>query len=342
MNLFLLLPVATFLSLLLAGLIRRYALSHNLMDVPNVRSSHSVPTPRGGGVAFVIPFLLLTLILSVMGDLPWSVVWAFLGGGIWVSLIGFIDDHAHIAARWRLLAHFIGAAWVLFWLGGFPPLLIFDFTIDLGLPGNILAAVYLVWLLNLYNFMDGIDGIAGIEAISVCIGAALLASLQNSPQSAWLIPLLLAACVTGFLFWNFPSAKIFMGDVGSSFLGLMVGGLSIQVAWEIPQMFWVWTILLGVFIVDATLTLFHRLIKGEKVYEAHKSHVYQIAARHYRSHKMVSLVVGMINLFWLLPIGYLASEQWINGLAGVVLAYTPLVGIFFYFSSSRQNRPKEE
>ena len=206
MNLFLVLPIATFFSLILAGVIRRYALSHDLMDVPNSRSSHSAPTPRGGGVAFIISFLLLVPILTAADDLPLHVVWAFLGGGIWISIIGFSDDHKHIAARWRLLAHFIGAAWVLIWLGGFPPLIILGLSIDMGWLGHTLATVYLVWLLNLYNFMDGIDGIASIEAITVCVGAALIIAPLSSSQSIWLLPLLLAASVLGFLFWNFPPA----------------------------------------------------------------------------------------------------------------------------------------
>jgi Fuc2NAc and GlcNAc transferase len=337
MNLFLLLLVALIFSSILAGLIRRYALSRNLMDVPNSRSSHSTPTPRGGGIAFIIPFILLVLILSLMGDLSRPMAWSFLGGGIWISLIGFWDDHAHIAARWRLLAHFIGAAWVLFWLGGFPPLEILGFRVDLGWFGNVLAAVYVVWLLNLYNFMDGIDCIASIETITVCLAAALLTSFLTLTQSVWLLPMILAFSVAGFLFWNIPPAKIFMGDVGSSFLGLILGVLSIQVAWEFPQMFWVWMILLGVFIVDATLTLFCRIIKGAKIYEAHRSHAYQVAARYYHSHKVVSLAVGLINLLWLFPVGYLVSKQWIDGLSGVLIAYVPLVAIFIYIGSKEQS-----
>ena len=341
MSLFLVLPIATFFSLILAGLIRRYALSHDLMDIPNSRSSHSAPTPRGGGVAFIISFLLLAPILTAADDLPLPVLWAFLGGGIWVSIIGFSDDHNHIAAGWRLLAHFIGAAWVLFWLGGFPPLLILDLSIDLGWLGNILATIYLVWLLNLYNFMDGIDGIASIEAITVCIGGALIIAPLSPSQSIWLLPLLLAASVLGFLFWNFPPAKIFMGDAGSGFLGLMVGGFSIQAAWVSPQAFWVWLILLGVFIVDSTLTLFRRLIKCEKIYEAHRSHAYQVASHYFRSHKAVSLIIGLINLLWLFPMAYLVGKQWVDGLVGVMIAYTPLVGLFI-FVRSKLGKPKED
>ena len=337
LKLFLVLLSTTVLSFILAGLIRRYALSNNLVDTPNSRSSHSAPMPRGGGVAFVIPFLLLVPVLAVADDLPWSTVWALMGGSIWISIIGFADDHKHIAARWRLLAHFVGAAWILFWLGGFPPLLILGFTIDLGWAGHILGAFYLVWLLNLYNFMDGIDGIACIEAITVCIGAVLIIAPQSPPHSIWLIPLLLGASVLGFLFWNFPPAKIFMGDVGSTFLGLIFGGISIQATWILPQMFWVWLILLGVFITDATFTLFHRFMKGKKVYKAHRTHAFQVAAQHFDSHKTVSLTVGLINLLWLFPMGYFVGKQWIGGLEGLMIAYAPLIGMFYFFYS-KQNR----
>jgi len=141
-------------------------------------SSHSLPTPRGGGVAIVVVFLLGIILLLMSGRLLTSTVWAFLGAGAWIAVVGFIDDHQHIPARWRLLAHFIGAAWGLFWLGSLPMLALFG--IDLTILGYVLGAFYLVWLLNLYNFMDGIDGLASIEAISVCLGGVLLSVLGSN------------------------------------------------------------------------------------------------------------------------------------------------------------------
>jgi Fuc2NAc and GlcNAc transferase len=337
MNIFLLFFIAAFISSILVLLIRRYALTHDkrLIDLPNLRSSHSIPTPQGGGLAFVISFLLSVPILTVMSDLSWPEVWAFLGGGILVAMIGFSDDHGHVAISWRLLAHLIGGTWTLFWLGGCPPLSILGFIIEPSLLSNILAVFYLTWLLNLYNFMDGIDGLSTIETMTVCIGAALLIAPQSTSQSIWVTPLVLVASVSGFLFWNFPSAKIFMGDTGSSFLGLILGIFSIQTAWVLPHMFWVWIILLGVFIVDATLTLLRRLTNREKFYTPHNKHIYQIAARHYNSHKAVTVSIGLINLIWLLPIAYLASKQWVDGLLAVAIAYTPLTGLFFYFCSQQ-------
>ncbi|CAN7511659.1 glycosyltransferase family 4 protein [Pseudomonas sp. LjRoot71] len=312
------------LSWTLTAWLRRYALSRSLMDVPNARSSHSQPTPRGGGMAIVAAFLFALCIAFSMGmGVQPEYFYALSGAGALIAVLGFLDDHGHIAARWRLLGHFTAAAWVLFWLNGLPPVQVFGHIVDLGWLGYLLASLYLVWLLNLYNFMDGIDGIASVEAISVCLGGALMYGLLGH-FNMLLLPLLLAAAVAGFLFWNFPPARIFMGDAGSGFLGVVLGILSLQAAWANSSLLWGWLILLGVFIVDATFTLFRRLLRGDKVYEAHRSHAYQYASRHFGRHLPVTLAVVAINLFWLLPIAlWVASGG--EGLFGLLLAYTPLL-----------------
>ncbi len=315
----------------LTGLLRRYALAASLIDIPNARSSHKLPTPRGGGVAIVIVFLAGLPALNVAGLLATEVMWAVFGTGAWVALVGFLDDHGHIPARWRLLAHFIGAAWGLFWLGGMPPLVIVGYTLDSGWLAQILGIFYLVWLLNLYNFMDGIDGLASIEAITVCLGGALLYLAGSETINQWCAPVLLAMAVAGFLLWNFPPARIFMGDAGSGFLGIVLGLFSIQAAWVTPKFFWSWLILLGVFIVDATWTLLRRFVRGEKIYEAHRSHAYQYASRHYGSHKAVTLAIGAINVCWLIPISLWVGLAGLNGLLGLALAYLPLVLLVICF-----------
>ena len=332
--------IALMSAAILTGLLRRYALATRLIDIPNARSSHNRPTPRGGGLSIVIVFLLGLTVLSGMGVSAPEAMWAIFGAGAWVALVGFLDDHGHIPARWRLLAHFIGAAWGLFWLGGMPPLVFLSpgsglgmHTIDPGWVGQILGMFYLVWLLNLYNFMDGIDGLASIEAITVCLGGALLYLSGPEVIGQWAAPVLLAMTVAGFLFWNFPPARIFMGDAGSGFLGIVLGLFSIQAAWIAPQFFWSWLILLGVFIVDATWTLFRRLLRGEKIYEAHRSHAYQYASRYYGSHKTVSLVIGLINVCWLTPLALWVGLAGLNALLGLVLAYLPLILLAIHFQA---------
>lgn len=334
-HLLLLAPVVAVMALLLTWLLRRYALARSIIDMPTARSSHTIPTPRGGGVAIVISFLISLPLLLMWDVVASNTVWALFGAGALIAVIGFLDDHGHIAARWRLLGHFSAAAWVLYWLGGFPGLTVFGLTISVSWVGNVLAAFYLVWMLNLYNFMDGIDGLASVEALSTCLGACLIYWLAGYAGLIWL-PFLLSMAVLGFLFWNFPPARIFMGDAGSGFLGMILGGLSLQAAWHNTDLLWVWLILLGVFIVDATFTLFRRLINGCKVYEAHRSHAYQFASRQVGSHLPVTLSILAINVFWLLPIALCVALFGLEGFLGVLIAYLPLLILAFKFRAGER------
>ena len=333
--------VALLLAGFLTGWLRRYALAASLIDIPNARSSHQLPTPRGGGLSIVIVFLLGLLSLFCLDLVTVSALWAFLGAGTIVAITGFLDDHGHIAARWRLLVHFSAASWGLYCLGGLPALILpipgFELVaLELGWLGQILAVLYLVWVLNLYNFMDGIDGLASIEAITVSLGAALLYVLQTEVSALWIAPVLLAVTVCGFLVWNFPPAKIFMGDAGSGFLGIVLGLLSIQAAWLDSSFLWSWLILLAVFITDATWTLFRRLLRGDKVYQAHCSHGYQYAARYYQSHKKVSLAVAVINLVWLLPVALCVGLKHIDAGLGLLLAYVPVMLLAIFFRAGQR------
>ncbi|MCE5976024.1 MraY family glycosyltransferase [Pseudomonas sp. JR33AA] len=330
MMLWWLLPAVLLCSLAMTGTLRRYALAKNIIDVPNARSSHSVPTPRGGGVSIVVAFLAALAVMAFQPEGQTEALVALGGAGALIAALGFMDDHGHIAARWRLLGHFAAAIWILFWMGGLPALQVFGWSLDLGWAGAVLAAIYLVWLLNLYNFMDGIDGIASVEAITVCLGASLLYWLSGQ-WSMTALPLLLAAAVSGFLFWNFPPAKIFMGDAGSGFLGIILGGLSLQAAWLSSQLFWCWLILLGVFIVDASYTLVRRVLRGDKVYEAHRSHAYQFASRRHGRHLPVTLAVTALNLFWLLPMALCVLLLGLDGVLGLIVAYIPLALIAVYY-----------
>lgn len=316
-----------FFALLTAGLtaiVRRYALQKAILDIPNARSSHDLPTPRGGGLALVAAFLTGLIAVEITGFLPASLFWALAGAGSWVALLGCLEDHKGISPAVRLAGHFIGAAWALFWLGGLPPLPMFGSELDLMLFEPALAALYLVWLLNLYNFMDGINGIAAIETITVCLGGVGLWMLSSAEGALWTVPVLLAAVTSGFLIWNFPRAKIFLGDTGSGFLGLVLGIVSIQAGWGAGELFWGWVILLGTFITDATITFLHRAWKREKVYLPHRNHAYQHAAQKY-GHLRVTLAYGIVNLFWLLPMAMLVVSGRLGCGLGLIFAYLPLI-----------------
>jgi Fuc2NAc and GlcNAc transferase len=337
--------VAVFLlSMFLTAWLRRYALHRGLLDRPNARSSHLQVTPRGGGLSFVLVYLLLMLLDLVSplpGLTPLSPLFLTLlpGAGL-VALIGFIDDHRDLPAKIRILVHLAAAVWAL-WVLGPPPVVIFGWLAPEGWWLNLLAVLALVWLLNLYNFMDGIDGIASLEAVSVLLGASLIMLLNRGApeQVAWL--LFLATAVTGFLLWNWPPAKIFMGDAASGFLGFSLGVFACYTAQGESITLWSWVILLGLFVVDASWTLVMRMRRGEVWYKPHAQHAYQIQAREAqalflakglepqlaraRAHQRVVLHGTAINLLWLTPMAICASRWPEAGFAFTILGLVPLV-----------------
>ena len=297
----------------------RYAHARDLLDHPNERSSHAAPTPRGGGLAIVAAFLAGLVALHALGEVNDMLLWAIGGGGLAIALVGFVDDHGHLSPRLRLLVHFAAVAWALYWLCGMPPLPVGGGYVVDGPAWTVLGAVGLVWLLNLYNFMDGIDAIAGVEAVCVALGALLLGG-----AATWL---LIAAAACGFLLLNWPPARIFMGDVGSGFLGFVLGILAVDAAaWEVVPLASS-AILLGVFLVDATVTLFRRWLRGERVSEAHRSHAYQHAARRFGGHRPVVLAMIAINVLWLLPWAWVAQAWPGWSMAAVAVALAPLVAL---------------
>jgi Fuc2NAc and GlcNAc transferase len=305
----------------LTGVVRRYALASGVLDVPGARSSHTAPVPRGGGLAIVAAFAGGLVLLVQLGTLPASLATALLGAGLPVAGVGFIDDHRSLGVCWRLSIHFVAAWWVWMVLGP-------DLNIPVGesLRWLLAAATVLglVWLLNLFNFMDGIDGIAGIEAISVAVGGALLGWLAGG-QDAWLAPLLLGAATLGFLVWNWPPARIFLGDAGSGFLGLSLGVLALDAARARPSLLCGWAVLIAVFVADASVTLLRRALRRERLALAHRSHTYQRLARRWGSHRPVTLLVGVVNLLWLYPLA-VAIVYWPKAAAALtMLAYAPLL-----------------
>lgn len=291
-----LLVVGSFLvSLSVTTVVRRYALRHSLIDIPNTRSSHSQPTPRGGGLAIVLTWFSALSVLIVFERLDVWVGVALLLGGALVAGVGWLDDRRGVSASVRAMVHAFAAVWAVWCLGGFQSVDLGVTVVQLGIAGNVLAVVGIIWLANLYNFMDGIDGLAVGEAVSVAlVGSALLAFAGASGMA--LAGVSLAAAAGGFLVLNWPPAKIFMGDVGSGLLGYAFGviALASEKTGAVPVV--VWMILLGVFTVDATATLIHRFFKGERWYQAHRSHAYQRAVMAGYSHRTVTAAVLGLNV----------------------------------------------
>lgn len=291
------------LAWVLTGRVRPWALRRGRMDVPNERSSHQVPTPRGGGLAIAFVVLAGLLAGTLTGRLPMNVGVALLGGGLMVAVVGWLDDCYSLLAKPRLLVHLAAALWTLGWLGGFPRLDVGVGSVALGVAGWVVAALGIVWAVNFYNFMDGIDGIAGGEAVVVGVAGAALLALAGAPDLAG-VAVLVAGASLGFLRWNWAPARIFMGDVGSGMLGYLFAALAVasENRGAVPVL--VWVLLLGVFVVDATVTLIRRARDGEAVFNAHRKHAYQRAVQAGWSHGRVSaavvaLGVGLGALGWL-------------------------------------------
>ncbi|ERS03615.1 hypothetical protein Q674_08425 [Acinetobacter sp. COS3] len=324
------------LTFMLTYFMRVYALKRNIIDNPNERSSHSIPTPRGGGVAVVVSYILGAILFIYLGHLSPHIGLTLIISGFIIALLGFLDDHGHINAMLRLAIHFMVAVGVVISLGGFSEVKIFN-NFSLGFSANIIAVIFLVWLLNLYNFMDGINGIASVEAITTLMSMAIIYSifnLQLNIEILWL----LSACAFGFLLWNFPKAKIFMGDACSGFLGLTLGMFALIALKENLALFCAWIICLGVFIVDATFTLIRRVLGGYKMYDAHRSHAYQILSRKLSSHTPVTIAVALVNVLWLLPIAYWTVNTEFNyPELGVLVAYLPLILVAIYLKAGTSN-----
>ena len=296
------------------------------MDIPNERSSHLTPTPRGGGIAFVAASLVGFLLLLLNSELARADLLALCCAGAIVAIAGHLDDRQKISgAMVRLIFHALGAIILIVGIGFPSQISLFDRTIDTGIIGSILGVLYLVWLLNLFNFMDGTDGIAAIEAIFVCIAGAILNYHVLSDINFSAPSIILATSTFGFLLYNWAPAKIFMGDIGSGYLGIAIGGLSLVAAKQQHELLWVWIILLGVFVSDATVTLIRRLLQKQKPHVAHRSHAYQHLAIRFNSHSKVALIVLSINVVWLLPIASLVANKQLAGTTGVVVAYIPLL-----------------
>lgn len=326
------------LSGLLTGLIRTYALRVRLVDVPNDRSSHVIPTPRGGGLAIALVALVALGWFTRHSGGPRG-AWGMLAGAFAIALVSLLDDHMDLPARWRFLVHLSAAITCVWALGGLPELHVLGHTLHLGWFGHLLAVLALVWFTNLYNFMDGIDGLAGIQAVTVLTTLAVLLAVftPGSPWQTWC--LVLAAATLGFLVWNFPPARIFMGDCGSAFLGFILGALLLATAQVAVIHLWVVLILMAAFITDSTLTLIRRFIRGEKVYLAHRSHAYQHAAQRHQSHRKVSLAIGAINLLWLAPIAAFVMAGRLAGPSGFLIAYLPLLTLGLYYGSGAKIPP---
>jgi Fuc2NAc and GlcNAc transferase len=321
-------------SVLLTPVVRRVALASGMLDIPTPRSSHRISTPRGGGVVIVVVTSAVCVFLRVRRSLDAELFFAGTLGGLAVALVGLLDDRRALSSAIRLLVHFGAAVWAVWWLGGLPVLRFGDYLLQPGWLGDIVAVLGIVWTLNLFNFMDGIDGLAVSEAMFVLLaGAALTASAAGGTAG---LSLTLAAACCGFALWNWPPAKIFLGDTGSGYLGYMIAVMALAAARSNTVALWVWLILGGAFFVDATMTLLRRVSRGDHPSQPHRSHAYQWLARRWNSHRKVTLLVLSLNLLWLLPWALFAAHRPRAAAAAVLGALAPAALLALAAGSGRR------
>jgi Fuc2NAc and GlcNAc transferase len=297
------------------------ARSFRWFDHPNHRSSHAVPTPNSGGAGFVIAFSLQMTVLYQL-QLISSVYLTLAGGGMALALMGFRDDVKALGIGPRLGMHIAMALLAILLIEPLPRIVLpWGELQPTWLRGALLLGG-LVWFINLFNFMDGIDALAAMESIFFCLSLALLT--LPVANGVTLAALGLAAAVSGFLYFNLPPARLFMGDLGSNYLGYMLAVIGVLAISSGGVNVWTLLVLLGAFIVDATSTLLTRMRSGLVWYHAHRSHAYQCAARRYGNHGTVVIAVSLIIVVWLLPLAWLTTRYETWGLLVVLIAWTPL------------------
>ncbi len=321
------------LSALLTWLIRQWAVHLRLLDHPSDRSAHQSPVPRGGGAAIVAVFTVYGVCLYAAGAMTLTIA-LMLAGTLPVALVGLIDDLYTLDFRWRIVVQIAAAYWIVCWLEQWPVLTLPGLAFDPGMLWWLLLPLALVWLGNLYNFMDGIDGLAAMQGCFVLL--ASLALQWQTAGSANLLAAGLLASTAGFLVWNLPPARIFLGDVGSTWLGFVLGVLALLAITDGTLSVWSWLLLMGVFLVDATVTLLRRMLRGYRWHEAHSSHAYQHLTRRWVSHGRVVAAIMAINLLWLLPLAWLAQTFPRYGVLPALSGIVPLICLAHWLGAGKR------
>ena len=323
-------------SFLITGGLRHVALRLQLLDVPNNRSSHATPTPRGGGVAIVLVTLSALWILWALGSLSMRVVVGLGAAGASIAVIGLLDDRFGVRSGVRFVVHLTAAIWFAVWCSDVLR------NLDTSPPGvipvmwTVLMVVALVWAVNLFNFMDGVDGLGGSQGFFVASLGSWLLLRADASQGSGMLLAIVAAASAGFLVWNISPARIFLGDVGSGFLGFILAAPLLLGSAETHVPPPTWVILWGVFLVDASVTLLRRMARGERWYQAHRSHAYQKLARRWSSHLRVTAAYLTINLLWLAPMAYWSVVRPDFAAVLAVAALTPLVILVFLIGAGAQ------
>lgn len=326
-----LLPLTAVLAWGGAAIARRYALRRRMLDAPGERRSHHGQVPRGGGLGILAGLVLLIVLLAWREALTFDEAVAVGGGLLLVGLTGWVDDHRPVPVAARMVIHLLAACWLLWWLGGLATIQV-GVPVHLGVAGYVVAVLGVVWLTNLYNFMDGIDAFAAGEGLFAGTGMGIWLLLAGEPGLS-LLALGIAAACAGFLPWNLPPARLFMGDVGSTSLGFVFAALVLRGEQTGAMASPIAMIVLGLFVFDATFTLVARMVQKARWYTPHREHAYQYMARAGLSHGRVVLRLMAVNLLVILPLVILL--YWRPGMTGPVSVGSVIAAVGLWFGARR-------
>ena len=309
----------------------RVPLSRHALDVPKDRSSHTQATPRGGGCAIWIAYSIGLAMLMALDHIEMFTFIAFLGAGSLAMLSGLLDDIAKggIKAETRLVFHAVAVVWAIAWLGGIEKIHIFGLVWQWGYAEQIFLVLAMIWIINNTNFMDGLNGLAASETIFVAGTAGLLAWASGDSMSLLLCAMLVAT-TAGFLPWNIGRAKIFLGDSGSYFLGMMIALLALTSVQAGSVSSWCWMILFAVFLSDGTVTLMRRMMRNPSAWKIpHQSHACQHLYHQWNSHGKVTIAVSVMNVTTLAPLAIAAwiYPGWDAGIALATLAVMAILAV---------------
>jgi Fuc2NAc and GlcNAc transferase len=323
------------------AIVRRYAVNLKLISTPNDRSSHAHPMPSGGGLGIAFGGTIAGVWLMWEQSWAW---WGIAGLALILAMVGLADDIRHLPARLRFAVQLLIVI-VLLWVVGFVegvgtlPLVTSEPAVA-GLTISLVLLLAGVWWINLFNFMDGIDGIAGAQAIFMLLAAAGLGAWLDPgvmTTTGWLWMLSLAAATAGFLLLNWPPARIFMGDVGSTYLAMLIFGLALVSVRQGWLSYEVWIILGATFVVDATATLLRRMLSRDRWFDAHRSHTYQRLTRRFGSHQPVTMITVAINILWLAPLAWLSLSRPTWAWFTVLVAYLPLAAAVLSLGAGKKD-----
>ena len=275
------------LSFALTYFIKEYAIKKSLVATVNERSSHSVPTPHGGGIAVSLTWFIGLIYLYTNDQIDPTLFYALIIGAV-IAVVGLIDDIVELSPKLRMIVFALVGATGLYIIGGLDTITFGLFDISNPIITSVIAMLLILWYINLTNFIDGIDSYLAMKFIFLSVAGFILFGGSHF--------VVLGVSVLGFLYWNWHKAKIFMGDVGSTLLGYTIAIITIYYANMQASNLWIWVTLYGVFWFDATITLIRRKLNGEKLTEAHKKHAYQRLTQSGWSHSKVTLYATLLNL----------------------------------------------